>query len=60
MTHQYVRPFIPEWEFVQGLAYKEQTPEDAEFVKLVYTIRLRKVQLRLSAPGAVFDLYAHA
>ncbi|KAF8573479.1 TPR-like protein [Ramaria rubella] len=31
-----------EWEFVQGLAYKEQTPEDAQFVRLIYTIRLRK------------------
>ncbi|KAF8515403.1 TPR-like protein [Hysterangium stoloniferum] len=31
-----------EWEFVQGLSYKEQTPEDAEFVRLIYTIRLRK------------------
>jgi hypothetical protein len=33
---------IVEWEFVQSLAYKEQTPEDAEFVRLVYTSRLRK------------------
>jgi hypothetical protein len=27
---------------VQGLAYKEQTPEDADFVQLIYTARLRK------------------
>jgi hypothetical protein len=27
---------------VQSLEYKEQTPEDAEFVRLVYTSRLRK------------------
>jgi hypothetical protein len=33
---------LVEWEFVQDLAYKEQTPEDAEFVRLVYTSRLRK------------------
>ena len=33
---------LVEWEFVQSLAYKEQTPEDAEFVRLVYTSRLRK------------------
>lgn len=33
---------LAEWEFVQSLAYKEQTPEDAEFVRLVYTSRLRK------------------
>ncbi|TFY83527.1 hypothetical protein EWM64_g474 [Hericium alpestre] len=31
-----------EWEFVQSLAYKEQTPEDADFVRLIYTARLRK------------------
>ncbi|KAI9460370.1 TPR-like protein [Russula earlei] len=31
-----------EWEFVKSLAYKEQTPDDAEFVRLVYTSRLRK------------------
>ncbi|KAF8632216.1 hypothetical protein AX15_001974 [Amanita polypyramis BW_CC] len=31
-----------EWEFVQGLAYTQQTPEDAEFVQLIYTTRLRK------------------
>ncbi|KAI0255073.1 TPR-like protein [Lactifluus subvellereus] len=35
-------PLEEEWEFVQSLAYKEQTPEDAEFVRLVYTSRLRK------------------
>jgi anaphase-promoting complex subunit 6 len=34
--------WLVEWEFVQSLAYKEQTPEDAEFVRLVYTSRLRK------------------
>ncbi|KAI0046567.1 TPR-like protein [Auriscalpium vulgare] len=31
-----------EWEFVQSLAYRQQTPEDAEFVRLIYTARLRK------------------
>ncbi|KAI0267660.1 hypothetical protein BC834DRAFT_968598 [Gloeopeniophorella convolvens] len=31
-----------EWDFVRSLAYKEQTPEDAEFVRLMYTSRLRK------------------
>ncbi|THH07066.1 hypothetical protein EW145_g3642 [Phellinidium pouzarii] len=31
-----------EWEFVQGLAYKQQLPEDSEFVRLIYTSRLRK------------------
>lgn len=33
---------IEEWEFVQSLAYKEQTPQDAEFVRMIYTSRLRK------------------
>ncbi|KAJ8586943.1 TPR-like protein [Rhizopogon salebrosus TDB-379] len=31
-----------EWEFVQGLAYREQTKEDADFVQLIYTSQLRK------------------
>ncbi|KAG9017193.1 anaphase promoting complex subunit cdc16 [Tulasnella sp. 427] len=31
-----------EWEFVQGLQYMQQVPEDADFVRLVYTIRLKK------------------
>ncbi|RDB26326.1 Anaphase-promoting complex subunit cut9 [Hypsizygus marmoreus] len=31
-----------EWEFVQGLAYSSQTPQDASFVQLIYTCRLRK------------------
>jgi anaphase-promoting complex subunit 6 len=31
-----------EWEFVQGLSYSQQTPQDAEFVQLIYTTRLRK------------------
>ncbi|KAF9007618.1 TPR-like protein [Cyathus striatus] len=31
-----------EWEFVQSLAYSSQTPQDAQFVQLIYTSRLRK------------------
>ncbi|KAF8962716.1 hypothetical protein BDZ97DRAFT_1662459 [Flammula alnicola] len=31
-----------EWNFVQGLAYASQAPQDAEFVQLIYTARLRK------------------
>ncbi|RXW20367.1 hypothetical protein EST38_g5476 [Candolleomyces aberdarensis] len=31
-----------EWEFIQGLSYQTQTPDDAEFVQLIYTSRLRK------------------
>jgi anaphase-promoting complex subunit 6 len=33
---------LSEWEFVQGLAYASQTPQDAAFVQLIYTARLRK------------------
>jgi anaphase-promoting complex subunit 6 len=33
---------ISEWEFIQGLAYFSQTPQDAQFVQLIYTARLRK------------------
>ncbi|KAG8959317.1 anaphase promoting complex subunit cdc16 [Tulasnella sp. 419] len=31
-----------EWDFVQGLEFLQQVPEDADFVRLVYTIRLKK------------------
>lgn len=31
-----------EWEFVRGLSYSHQTPQDAQFVQLIYTSRLRK------------------
>ncbi|KAF9036148.1 hypothetical protein BJ165DRAFT_1354578 [Panaeolus papilionaceus] len=31
-----------EWEFIQGLSYASQTPQDAQFVQLIYTSRLRK------------------
>ena len=33
---------LTEWEFVQGLAFKEQTPADADFIRMMYTSRLRK------------------
>ena len=33
----------PEWELIQGLKYKEQTPEDADFIRLMYIVRLKKV-----------------
>lgn len=32
----------PEWNFVQGLAYASQAPQDSQFVQLIYTSRLRK------------------
>ncbi|KJA22947.1 hypothetical protein HYPSUDRAFT_77168 [Hypholoma sublateritium FD-334 SS-4] len=31
-----------EWNFVQGLAYASQAPQDSQFVQLIYTSRLRK------------------
>lgn len=34
--------WVTEWEFVQGLSYSQQTPQDAQFVQLIYTSRLRK------------------
>lgn len=34
--------FTPEWEFVQGLSYSSQSPQDASFIQLMYTTRLRK------------------
>lgn len=38
----YVNRVSSEWEFVQGLAYREQTPADADFIRMMYTSRLRK------------------
>lgn len=40
-----------EWHFIQGLAFQEHTPEDADFIRMMYTIRLKKV--RLSEPRPV-------
>lgn len=34
-----------EWDFTQGLQYRRQLGEDADFVRMMYTIRLRKVCL---------------
>lgn len=39
-----LKPRCPaEWAFIQSLGFKEQTPEDAEFIRMIYTIRLKKV-----------------
>lgn len=35
---------LTEWNFVQGLQFKAQTGDDAEFIQLIYTARLRKVR----------------
>ncbi|SCV67863.1 BQ2448_5474 [Microbotryum intermedium] len=32
-----------EWEFIQGLPYTAQTEEDADFIQLMYTVRLKKM-----------------
>lgn len=33
-----------EWSFIQSLAYRQQIPHDAEFVQMMYTVRLNKVR----------------
>lgn len=39
----------PEWEFVQNLAYRSQlSPDEANFVRLIYLTKLKKVGLRWS------------
>jgi len=35
---------LAEWALTQGLNYEQQAPEDAEFLRMMYTIRLKKVQ----------------
>ena len=35
-----------EWEFVQGLPYLAQTGEEAHFIRMMYTVRLKKVSLQ--------------
>ncbi|KZT07761.1 TPR-like protein [Laetiporus sulphureus 93-53] len=42
ISGEMMTPDEAEWEFVQNLAYKEQTPEDGEFIRMMYTSRLRK------------------
>lgn len=37
-----------EWNFIQGLAYQAQTGDDADFVRMMYTVRLKKVQIPYS------------
>ncbi|BGP38750.1 anaphase-promoting complex subunit Cut9 [Rhodotorula kratochvilovae] len=32
-----------EWDFIQGLPFHAQTDEDAEFVRMMYTVRLKKL-----------------
>ena len=32
-----------EWDFIQGLPFHAQTEDDAEFVRMMYTVRLKKV-----------------
>ncbi|BGP14743.1 hypothetical protein JCM10213_004317 [Rhodosporidiobolus nylandii] len=32
-----------EWEFVQSLPFHAQTEEDAEFIRMMYTVRLKKL-----------------
>jgi anaphase-promoting complex subunit 6 len=32
-----------EWDFIQSLPFHSQTEEDAEFIQMMYTVRLKKV-----------------
>ncbi|GAA5884461.1 hypothetical protein JCM16303_005092 [Sporobolomyces ruberrimus] len=32
-----------EWDFIQSLPYHSQTEEDAEFIRMMYTVRLKKL-----------------
>jgi hypothetical protein len=34
-----------EWDFIQSLPFHAQTDEDAEFIRMMYTVRLKKVCL---------------
>ena len=40
--HSFLTPSRAEWEFVAHRGYREQTPADADFVRLAYQSRLRK------------------
>ncbi|KWU42148.1 TPR-like protein [Rhodotorula sp. JG-1b] len=35
-----------EWDFIQGLPFHAQTEDDAEFVRMMYTVRLKKISHR--------------
>ncbi|KAL8286853.1 hypothetical protein RQP46_003859 [Phenoliferia psychrophenolica] len=35
-----------EWEFIQGLRYQAQLGDDADFVRMMYTVRLKKIKHR--------------
>lgn len=37
--------FSTEWDFIQSLPYHSQTEEDAEFIRMMYTVRLKKVSV---------------
>ena len=44
-----------EWEFIQGLEYRAQTGDDADFVKMMYTVRLKKVSPSSSSSRTLAD-----
>lgn len=35
---------LAEWDFIQSLPYHAQTEQDAEFIRMMYTVRLKKVR----------------
>lgn len=47
---------LAEWEFIQGLQYHAQTGEDADFVRMMYTVRLNKV---CSMPSQLSGVETH-
>jgi hypothetical protein len=45
--------FLLEWDMIQSLCYKEQTEECAEFIKMIYMTRLKKVRPFPSPPPSL-------
>jgi hypothetical protein len=46
-----LRAVVAEWDTIQSLCYREQTDECAEFIRMMYTVRLKKVSLHDAVPG---------
>jgi anaphase-promoting complex subunit 6 len=44
---------LSEWEFVQSLEYDKHAPHEAEFVRLMYTSRLKKVSFSSFARSVI-------
>lgn len=46
-SSQLKRPSSSEWDTIQGLCYQDQTEECADFIRMMYTVRLKKVRARV-------------